>query len=124
MQDLANVNGYINVVHHGFDMHLAVGILRVQDGLDYSNVIGKEEQIIIPNGNDEKKDDESIDDKEEEIVKTASNLVVEKTAAKKMSVGIYHGVDGNPLERKVVENITQFQVDLKDIFCRFYRILL
>ena len=28
----------------------------------------------------------------------------------KTSVAVYHGVDGNPLETKLVEGITQFQV--------------
>ena len=47
MDDLTNVSGYINVLHHGFDVHLAVGILRLQDGCDYSDFFGGEEQIII-----------------------------------------------------------------------------
>ena len=113
MDDLGSVPGYINVIHHGFDMRLAVGILRLKDGCDYSAVIGQEEQIIIPDSGDHKGDDDSDDgsnDVKDDIVKTAANLVVEKSAARKTSVAVYHGVDGNPLEKKLVEDITQFQV--------------
>merc|ERR1711997_1049086 len=36
-------------------------------------------------------------------------VVERKKRTRTTSVAIYHGVDGNPLEQKVVENITQFQ---------------
>ena len=41
----------------------------------------------------------------------SSNVVEKKKRTRTTSVAIFHGVDGNPLERKVVENITQFQVN-------------
>ena len=41
MNDLDSIEGYLNVIHHGFNMHLAVGILKLKDGCDYSDVIGK-----------------------------------------------------------------------------------
>ena len=41
MEDLDSINEYLNVVHHGFDMHMAVGIMRLKDGCDYSAVISK-----------------------------------------------------------------------------------
>ncbi len=44
------------------------------------------------------------------ILVTTSGLVVEKTAGKKASVAVYHGVDGAPLSKSVVADITQFQV--------------
>ena len=34
---------------------------------------------------------------------------MENTEGRKTSVAVYQGVDGNPLETKLVENITQFQ---------------
>ncbi|XP_064077807.1 LOW QUALITY PROTEIN: bumetanide-sensitive sodium-(potassium)-chloride cotransporter-like [Macrobrachium nipponense] len=33
------LNSYFKIIHYAFDMHLAVGILRVEGGLDYSTVI-------------------------------------------------------------------------------------
>ena len=42
MEDLDSINEYLNVVHHGFDMHMAVGIMRLKDGCDYSAVISKD----------------------------------------------------------------------------------
>merc|ERR1712241_739516 len=108
--------------HHGFDIHLAVGILRLQDGCDYSALISKEEQIILPeNGIESEIENETDKDKktkdndsdevepEEVIVTTNENVVERKKRTRTTSVAIYHGVDGNPLEQKVVENITQFQ---------------
>ena len=38
------------------------------------------------------------------------NVVEKKKRTRTTSVAIFHGVDGNPLERELVENITQFQV--------------
>ena len=49
-------------------------------------------------------------DKDDKEVVTTSGLVVEKTAGKKASVAVYHGVDGAPLSKSVVADITQFQV--------------
>merc|ERR1712223_137733 len=135
MDDLSKVSGYINVLHHGFDVHLAVGILRLQDGCDYSALIAKEEQIIITTSdhgdeenheeeveteNDEKEKDNNknkdadSDDVEQEVEiitnsDNSSNVVEKKKRTRTTSVAIFHGVDGNPLERKVVENIPQFQ---------------
>ena len=44
------------------------------------------------------------------IVTTSDNVVEKKKRTRTTSVAVFHGVDGNPLERQVVENITQFQV--------------
>ena len=76
MDDLNNVQSYINVIHHGFDMHLAVGILKLQDGCDYSAVIGQEEQIIIP-GSGDKNDDNSDDGRYQNLLNV--DIVVLKT---------------------------------------------
>jgi len=93
----------------------------LQDGCDYSALISKEEQIIIPeNAGDTEaeiekekanKDDNSDDVEQEEvvIVTTSDNVVEKKKRTRTTSVAVFHGVDGNPLERNVVENITQFQ---------------
>lgn len=40
--DASELEKYFNVVHKAFDMYLAVAILRVPNGLDYSQVLGDE----------------------------------------------------------------------------------
>jgi len=111
MSDPEGMEDYINVVHHAFDINMAMGILRLNNGCDFSGVIGREEQIFI--GNDTTKggrdEENSADDKDDKEVVTTSGLVVEKTAGKKASVAVYHGVDGAPLSKSVVADITQFQ---------------
>jgi len=111
--DPEGVQDYINVVHHGFDIHMAMGILRLDNGCDFSSMIGREEQIIITgapanakSGSEENSSDGN--EVEKEVVKT-SNLIIEKTVDRKTSVAVYHGVDGNPLSKSVVADITQFQ---------------
>jgi len=54
-------------------------------------------------------DSDEVFEQEEVIVTTTDNVVERKKRTRTTSVAIYHGVDGNPLEQKVVENITQFQ---------------
>lgn len=53
MEDLNNLNSYLNIIHHGFNMNLAVGILKLKGGCDYSSVIGRQEQLILPCNPDE-----------------------------------------------------------------------
>lgn len=45
-----NLNMYFNVMHKALDMHVAVALLRVSEGLDYSAVIGdiEEQKKIAP----------------------------------------------------------------------------
>ena len=45
MDDPAGVDEYVNIVHHCFDVYLSMGILRLQGGCDFSQVIGQEEQV-------------------------------------------------------------------------------
>lgn len=40
--DSGDLEKYFNVLHKAFDMYLAVAILRVPKGLDYSNILGDE----------------------------------------------------------------------------------
>ena len=40
--DMEGLNEYIDVMHHGFEIHMAMGILRLSNGCDFSNVIGEE----------------------------------------------------------------------------------
>ena len=101
-------------MHHALDMHLAVGVLKLPDGCDYSAVIGKEE---LNEAEEEKKDEEGSEKKDEEgseenlevVVKPSNETAVEQRH-RQTSVSLYHDVDGNPLEKKIMDNITQFQV--------------
>ena len=45
MDDPAGLDEYVNIVHHCFDVYLSMGILRLQGGCDFSQVIGQEEQV-------------------------------------------------------------------------------
>ena len=103
-------DGYINVLHHALDMHLAVGVLKLPDGCDYSAVIGKEE---LNEAEEEKKDEEGSEENNENNVEVVVKPSKEATAEQRhrqTSVSLYHDVDGNPLEKKIMDNITQFQV--------------
>lgn len=60
LDDLGNLDSYFNIINQVFDMHLAVAILRLKDGCDYSSFIGKQEQIIIPSEGDEVSDEGMI----------------------------------------------------------------
>ncbi|XP_021936563.1 bumetanide-sensitive sodium-(potassium)-chloride cotransporter-like isoform X2 [Zootermopsis nevadensis] len=45
--DPEELKQYFNVIHNALDRYLAVGILRVQEGLDYSGIIQDEEFVPI-----------------------------------------------------------------------------
>ena len=55
-------------MHHALDMHLAVGVLKLPDGCDYSAVIGKEE---LNEAEEEKKDEEGSEENNENNVEVA-----------------------------------------------------
>jgi hypothetical protein len=53
--DSAGLNQYIDVIHHGFDIQLAMGILRLSKGCDFSNLIAEDsnkedEEVFVNNG--------------------------------------------------------------------------
>jgi solute carrier family 12 sodium/potassium/chloride transporter 2 len=107
---------YIDVIHHGFDIQLAMGILRLPKGCDYSRFIdadtSKEESIEetephatpTENGN-------AISGADDLDAQEKSKSTFETTVAfKKTSNATYHGADGNPLSKEILADITQFQV--------------
>ena len=52
-KDTDGLNQYIDVIHHGFDVQLAMGILRLSKGCDFSHVIAEdkeEEEALTKNG--------------------------------------------------------------------------
>jgi len=123
MEDLDSINEYLNVVHHGFDMHMAVGIMRLKDGCDYSAVISPEDQIIIPAENT-KEDleidevdtttaaDKSLAEDENDLTSGAGDdSVMEKIVEDSILMAGNQGNNGeeNPMKTKLVENVSQFQ---------------
>ena len=51
---------YFNVISHGFDLHLAMGILRLPKGCDFSDSIGVEEYVATKERPEERKAANSI----------------------------------------------------------------
>ena len=55
-EDIDGLNQYIDVIHHGFDIQLAMGILRLSKGCDFSDVIkqdsSKEDEDVFVNNGD------------------------------------------------------------------------
>ena len=52
-KDTEGLKQYIDVIHHGFDIQLAMGILRLSKGCDFSNVIAcnkEEDDVFVKNG--------------------------------------------------------------------------
>ena len=54
-KDIEGLNQYIEVVHHGFDIQLAMGILRLSKGCDFSHVMVEdsnknENEVFVKNG--------------------------------------------------------------------------
>ena len=47
-QDAVGCQEYFNVISHGIDLHLAVAILRLKGGTDYSKAISVEENTVLP----------------------------------------------------------------------------
>ncbi len=47
--DPSALEEYYNVVNHGFDLHLAMAILRLKNGCDFSDEISVEEDIVNQN---------------------------------------------------------------------------
>merc|ERR1711944_331815 len=53
-KDIDGLNQYIDVVHHGFDVQLAMGILRLSKGCDFSHVIAEvsnkeDDEVVVKN---------------------------------------------------------------------------
>ena len=103
-EDLSGTEQYLNVIHHGLDLHLAIGILRIKGGCDFSSVISEE---IVDKAKDEVTNG---GDKEEDM---APGVVSNKKGKKKAKdqTPVYHGTDGRPLPKATVDRIVQFQVN-------------
>jgi solute carrier family 12 sodium/potassium/chloride transporter 2 len=133
-----DLKGYFDVIHEALDMHLAVGILRVQEGLDYTNLIEEEgtisaqellelrkEKTMIRNQSDgqlstdgnssESSSNPSSPKLEQKVDHVIVNHISDapngkkKKSRKKSISGMYKGPGGVTLPRDVISNLTQFQ---------------
>ncbi|XP_059080861.1 bumetanide-sensitive sodium-(potassium)-chloride cotransporter-like isoform X2 [Tigriopus californicus] len=98
-KDLPGTEAYFNVIHHGFDLHLALGILRLPKGCDYSSVIGEEQQVTV----------EVPDETPEPVEAPKAEPQKKEKRTRKVSTAVYHGADGKPLAKNIVNEITLFQ---------------
>ncbi len=91
----AELKQYVDILFAGFNHNLAIGILRVKSGFDYSKIIASEEVV-------EQK-------KNEEAPKGGLALTVpEEGGQKSRKVSVFRGRDGNFISSKHVAGIQMF----------------
>ena len=90
---------YVDVMFSALDLRLGFALLRCKEGLDFSEHIASEQQIIreVP-----------YSEQQEEEGKKRSSSPGKKT--RKVSTAVYRGHDGNRLDNQVVTAIQQFKV--------------
>jgi len=116
---LSRAEEYFRVIQAGFDMNLAVGILRVKEGLDYSNHFKAEETLQTDCCDDERRGSlvggggEEVASEKEAEVKTRAGLVRQRTRT--ISTAVYHDEEGNPLSKELVGHINQFNTHTKRV---------
>ncbi|CAG0912314.1 unnamed protein product [Notodromas monacha] len=104
-----DVIAYVNVVHSAFEHFMAVGILRVKGGLDYSSVL---ETILHMENETEEVDSHSFNDDHGEFNDLGAEKKEpkrKKSANKKVSVAEPRGYEGVNLPMTVLSNVTRFQ---------------
>lgn len=95
--DLAGINAYVNTMYSSFDCRHAVGILRVDGGFDFSNVIGSEQITKV-----KAKKGDIIDEDDKQLGRGLG-------APKMRKVSSYQAPDGQKLSSTIVSNIQQFR---------------
>ena len=70
------MNDYLNIVHHCFDVYLAMAILRLDGGCDFSKFIA-EDKINGPEGDAVKK---AVVEEEEEVSEDGNIIFLNKTS--------------------------------------------
>jgi len=134
-KNINELQEYFNVLHAAFDHNLGIAILRVHGGLDFSEHVTAEE--IVAGDADEEADrrrgsvDLIGDDDSKEEAKEEARQIAEQAKSRKSSVSmaklealalpkkrlrtrtvskaVYLGQNGAPLEKNIMQNITQFQ---------------
>ncbi|CAG0893458.1 unnamed protein product [Darwinula stevensoni] len=117
--DLLVTLRYVNVIHEAFDNCLAVGILRLQGGLDFSSFVEENGEIAEEKLNISK----SCEDEkgESETRSTSSGELAHETKSSEKSQSseriamnlTYCGIGGAALPDDVLDNLTRFQHPLK-----------
>ncbi|CAG0914745.1 unnamed protein product [Notodromas monacha] len=118
---------YVNTIHAAFDSYLAVGILRLKDGLDYSNMVEndeeesgqqKDEKALVYNLSADQLSQAGADDSPPASPKQSrsNNGVVELEKGKKSkkkrrsSVSeLFRGPGGAELPENILHNLTRFR---------------
>jgi len=109
---LKKAEEYFSVLQAGFDHNLAVGILRVREGLDFSCHFKAEETMMQDHYEDERRG--SIvgggDEKTEEVSEkpAAPALLRQRTRTRTISSAVYQDMEGKPLSKELVAHIDQF----------------
>jgi solute carrier family 12 sodium/potassium/chloride transporter 2 len=135
MRDLDGLNQYINVLHSAYDHALSIGILRVKNGLDFSEHILAEETVggaedRRGSGDTEEKKSEEEKDKPkqegEEVEGEEKDNVGElqpveivpgrRQRTRTISRATYETHDGTPLDKEIIASIQQFQGEKKKGF--------
>lgn len=154
MTNLEELQEYFNVLHTAYDHSLSIGMLRVKEGLDFSEHINAEETDVDmyedrrgsvwettspeekdgsdKDGSDKDgsvkdgsvKDGSSKDGSEKDVTEeerdTVARLEVvpagKRMRTRTISRATYESQDGKPLDKDIVNSITQFQTGKKKGF--------
>jgi solute carrier family 12 sodium/potassium/chloride transporter 2 len=98
-RDLARIQEYVEILTTALENKLAVGILRVRNGLDFSSVIGTEETILA----------DEVPTEEDQTKRSRFALPRKPKVVKKRRVSVFRGNDGHPLPQVTVRSIEQFR---------------
>ncbi|CAG0890209.1 unnamed protein product [Cyprideis torosa] len=100
---------YFNVIHEALDHYMAVAILRVPCGLDFSNVVREDEDVELkgsPSSGDMLAETSSPPGTPELALE--SGLKKKSKKRRQSFSDIYKGPGGAPLPKEVINNITMF----------------
>ncbi|CAG0899023.1 unnamed protein product [Darwinula stevensoni] len=114
---------YFNVIHDAFDTHLAVGILRVQEGLDFSEIVEEESPSVEKEKPETNRSEVSLGEMGVESTPevspgnhttNATEMHKKKKEKRKQPSQMYRGPGGAALPKTVVDNLTRFQQKQKE----------
>jgi len=114
-KNLDALQEYLNLVHFAFDTSFSIGILRVKGGLDYSSFIQAEETVGVDADEVERRgsvdlvEDKKAGDTKKEEREKKEVLPIRRLRTRTISHAVYETVDGKPVDKTIMSNITQFQ---------------
>lgn len=119
------------MLHCGFDLAYSLGILRVNQGLDFSSVFQAEETVASEYIDDERRGsmvgmvqndtnenlkvpENPSNEEEPPVTSTPApnkpyQLIRQRTRTRTISSAVYNDSEGNPLSKELMSDITQFQ---------------